>query len=422
MRIGSLRRAVPVAAMAAVLGLGCPKPSPIPPVGYIPKCPTHPLKFEVVVLDTAIDAYVTKLLSTIAISGERSSVVEVHDCQRLILASSAGPLVYGPLATIFASDSLDLPIAESIESRGLRASAAIYSWGMSSTQPGSYSSLGITAGWNCLYVFAHGNGVEARMVHALTDSTCLERLPPGKGTPLRVVQTPPPAGMSADDIPPVARWAGELGDGAHTNHIWIRCGNMSCEVGPADFKPEHGLSTDARNLVLALTLNAPETQRVLAVAGWYDQQLLGVPGSGGELEPSNVFATLIPAPSLGSMTEDSLRLWRVVAYAYLPDSAPGYADKLNFGKGINTISLRFGPKALVFEDGGDPGTCAIANTGDEWWGRIESANGGPPRYFCVHRWQHDVSGKDLPGTVRWQWLNVDERTWIRCPKGCCPIG
>jgi hypothetical protein len=400
--------------------------SPNPPIGYIPKCPDHPFKFEVVVLDTATDMYITKQLSTIAISGERSGVVEVHDCQRLILNSggvTGAPLVYGPLATIFASDSLELPISGSRDSRSVRAAAAIYSWGMSSTEPGSYSSLGIDAGWNCLYVFKAGHGTQARMVKAVTDSSCLKPLPAGKGTPLRVVQSPPPPGMNADDIPPVARWAGELGVGAPTNHIWIRCGGMSCEIGPPDFKQEHGLPTEARDRVLALTSNSALTKRVLSVGGWYDQQLLAVPGSGGELEVSGVFATLIPYPTLGSMSEEAFRPgWQVVAYAYLPEEATGYREKLNFSKGVNTISLQFGEKAHVFRDGGDPGTCTVSNTGDEWWGRIESASGGAPKYFCVHRWQHTVSGKPLPGTVRWQWLNVDEKTWIRCPGGCCPIG
>ena len=88
------------------------------PVGYIPKCPEHPLEFVVAELDTMTETYGTRTLTTIPLSGELSPIVEVHDCQRLIVVDqAAGPnkLQYGPVATIFASDRLDSELSASGE-------------------------------------------------------------------------------------------------------------------------------------------------------------------------------------------------------------------------------------------------------------------------------------------------------------------
>jgi hypothetical protein len=424
----SLLRAAPF--MAWLISVGChPTSQPSPLAGYIPKCPKHPLQFEVVEPDTG-HSFHLRTLTTIPLSGELSSIVEVHDCQRLILpdpSGAPGALSYGPLATIFASNTLGSQFDSSAKQPRMRASAVIYSWNTRNPVTGDYPSLGIKAGWNCLYVYQGGHGVQARMIPATTDTLCLKPPRGEAGTVLEVIATPPPAGMGPDDIPPVARWAGDLGAGARTNHIWIRCGNMSCEIGPRGFKPERDLPPEVKHKIAMLSKGAPPTSRMVDIGGWYDHQLLAVPGTSGKLKVGTVMATLIPISSLGDLQENAFTdgKWQVVAFAYLPDSAATYSGKLNFEAGVNVVSLHYGPHG----DGAIPAGAAIrpcdvplpATASEQWWAMVTSAS-GVTKYFCVHRWEHTVNGKDLPGTVRWRWLDDDETTWYRCPKGCCPTG
>lgn len=428
MRTSSLHRAVPVAAMAILIGLGCEKTVPPPssgpsvPLGFIPKCPAHPFEFHVVEQDTSKHGWVPKTLTTIGLAGDRTSVVEVHDCQRLIVATTGGAgaapaLEYGPLAVIFASDSLPTVFGPDGSSETpQRAAAVIYSWGQDDPRTGDYPSLGITGGWNCLYLSRAGTRVEARMVPAITSDDC--QLPPSSaGTALEVIARPLSAGMLAEDIPEVARWGWASTKDGPTNDIWVRCGDLACEIGPRDFKPERALPDEIKAGVLALTGDSKEARRVLEFSGYYDHQLLAeVEGSG--VRVGSLASTLIPWPNLARLNNVSnFGAWTPVAVAYLPEASTGYQEKLNFEEGLNLISMRRGA-LLAGEALARP--CTVSDGGDPWFAMIKSPSGAT-KILCMHRYTHTLPPNRMPGTVRWQWLDDDEKTWIRCPQGCCPI-
>jgi hypothetical protein len=198
---------------------------------------------------------------------------------------------------------------------------------------------------------------------------------------------------------------------------------MACEIGPGDFEPEPELPADAKSKILAITGISTAKRRVVEFRGWYDQQLLAEPDGAEGLKVGGVLATLVPSPDLGAMNNvQDFNNWQRVAFAYLPDDAPTYAEKLNLRKGVNVIYLRRGAKESVFASGEKVERDCEGeddNTADPWWAKVESPSGAV-KYYCVHRWVHPTAGR-LPGTVRWRWLRDDEKTWIRCPGGCCPI-
>jgi hypothetical protein len=193
-------------------------------------------------------------------------------------------------------------------------------------------------------------------------------------------------------------------------------------VGPVGFRPEPELPSEAKASIFAAVGSSRETQRVLESRGWYDQQLLAEPDGAGGLKVGSVLATLIPTPRLEQLNKDSdFDDWTVVAFAYFPEESATYKAKFNFDRGLNRIFLRRGPAVVALPKGVLPvRICESDNSTDPWWAKIESA-GGDVKFYCANRWKHSGGDEALPGTVRWRWLDDDEKTWIRCPTGCCPI-
>lgn len=433
MRASVLRWVLAIVTLLVLILFFWPKPVPPPPTdlamppGVIPKCPDH---LPLTILEEESRGWVLVPLTTVALSGDQTSVVEVNDCQRLIDAEpvpSAPPkLSYGPLVMIFSGDSVKtLPVGLVVDSgpdsgmaRPQRATAVIYSWPERNPTRGDYPALGIKAGWNCLFLTPNGTTVTARMVPVRKQEQCMK--PPGsEGTDLDVVTQAPPVGMTEDDIPAVARWAWSTTPNGPTNSIWVRCGNVACDIGPRGFKPEAPLPSDVQLGLAAKLGTTKDARRVLAFKGWYDQQMLAVESPAGGLAPSGTLATLIPWPDLGSQNSDGpFSNWQNVALAYLPQDIEGYNKKLNFEQGINEIRMRRGLMADAVPAGKNV-VRPCSNSGDEWWAKIISRTS--EQYFCAQRYVHNLPASKMPGTVRWQWLDEDEKTWVRCPTGCCPI-
>ena len=187
------------------------------------------------------------------------------------------------------------------------------------------------------------------------------------------------------------------------------------------FTPELALSNEVKGLVIARTGTSQQARGVLEFGGWYDQQLLAEIDGG--LKVGGVLATLIPWPGLGQMNIAAAfdSTWVPVALVYLPGASPYYSKKLNLQNGLNVIYMRRGNQSAVLTAGEKiQRPCSPDNSGDPWWAMIETP-GGTKQYFCMNRYLHGLSPDKMPGTVRWQWLDEDEKTWIRCPQGCCPI-
>lgn len=210
-----------------------------------------------------------------------------------------------------------------------------------------------------------------------------------------------------------ARWDADFGNGGHSQHISIRCGDAWCDVMPLDATgPVPDLIPD----------NLPP-DALTALKGWYDQQYLALPdpANPGRLVPGPTLATYFPVSGIAGFAFTDFNEWRTVGYIHLSGESEHYKGKLNLSEGLNTVSLRRGvlPSALTAARecrGGD----AEKHTPDPWWVRIKSAT-GEESYYCSYYHGHPTSAQVPPGMVRWRWLEDDETTWQRCPEGCCPI-
>ena len=413
--------------------------------------------------------------------GRITDVPEFHDCQRFRLNATA----YGPLVAIFAAwelDSLDIhaardagfqppappadlvaplpqtpgrpqvtpsiagtrpaPISQPRSGRGVPGPGATVlpggrGSGMAARRIGALIlNLGqeyrvdnfvIRPGYNCLYMWLAPTW-QARIVPVPTDSACLKPILPdtfstGTGN-LKVI--PDWSGGTRDDYPPVARW-----DYDETNrqyYIGVKCGLAWCEIGGANFSP----NPPYRGPFPA------EVARVRRIKGWYDEQLLAVPGPSGTLVPSRLKGTLIPHPALGRYTAtDFDGKWSVAAYVALDGGSPQefdhYMNKYNLTRAavgdpverLNRIELCQGTRGKCGISFWEKPTCGGLNfigMGQvRWWARVTSPASPKPRVHCVARIDHTSVGRHIPGTARWRWIIGDETSWTRCIEGCCEM-
>lgn len=345
---------------------------------------------------------ITATYTQISLAGPITEVPEFHDCQRFILKAAR---TFDSLYAIYASfrlDSLDedagfeivddsvLPTRPA-EVRSAVAAAEIHSWG------GTYDSLGILPGFNCLYVWFDGR-LRARMVPiGNNEAECLTRYPVGEypaGKDLEV--RPRLVGAAEDDYPPVARWDWNEGTGVY--FIGIKCGSAWCEVGHAGFISSAPITLDP-----GLT---PDEVVVRRIKGWYDQQFLAFKDADmAKAQPTALRGTVVPRPGLDTLSkEDFQHAWVPVSDIHVP-SPSAYQSKLNLHPGWNELALR------LF-------------AGGKWRARITSSLGiGVER--DVKRYGHEglkaATGIDIPGTNRWRWVANDETIWTRCLEGCCEV-
>lgn len=349
----------------------------------------------------------------IPLSGNLGKAPEAHDCQRLVVGQGQNRQ-FGPLAAIFAADSLWRPIP-----REGRAVATIYAF------PTGYEPLGIRAGLNCLYMYSPSpNVLQARMAPASFPADCLEPLE-GKVTgPVLQVRIDRDAGPP-QEVPAVARWDGDFEGGRASHHIGIRCGDFWCEIGREGFRSaparDRGIVSD-RRIKPSMSLPSGEDRvRVVRNRGYYDEQLLAVKGQGG-LHVGTVVATLAPHPDLGTITgeDDFTAGWVPVATAYLPQEVPGYETKQNLTQGVNEISLRKASRSTLIAEGATiDSTCMVTGDDSNWWIMVRAARSKREIVYCGSRFSHEGRIVGLPAAVRWQWLENDEKTWFPCGGGCC---
>lgn len=460
----------------------CPPPPPPPEdEAFSPKCPEHLENW--LAGDSAEGKEYTQLIGKITASGGLAAMPEVNDCQRLIFADGAGAKSYGPLGVLFASQSLgelfNPAVGDGAQYR-VAAAATINTWEGSYPPlhlPAGWSCLYIvrrprqfeahpevqrvrpsdTAARvqvmskllrtvapkevdtamirsELLSLWAGGDRPEPVYVYVahvvpvnasadstvscpLTNSERLAEFPAlaVSATPLATLVGTP--GVDALGGFSAARWDADFGNGGRSQHISVRCGDAWCDVMPTDAA---GPVPDLRPGDL------PSTAKV-DLKGWYDQQFLSVPDPAhpGRLVPGSTLATYLPHRELGGLTDPDFDGWRVVGYIHLNEASPTYKEKLNLEAGWNRVSLHRGelPEGVQATRG-----CRGAAQGskdgekhklDPWWVKVEAPAGGAS-YFCSYRQTHPGPAQDLPGIVRWRWLDDDETTWTRCPGGCCP--
>lgn len=398
-------------AVVALLGLGsqaCVQPRPGGTVAADrPECPFDSVAIPVT--RKVRETTTTTTLTVIPVSGPITNVPEYHDCQRFI-----NPPAYGPMVAIFAHHALDSmydQITDSVAGVALQAAAEIYSY------DGDYDNLHIQRGFNCLYLTRTSGVWAARIVWVDQDADACLKPPVSSGHPLQVRPQSFP-GLQEPDVPPVARW--DWDPRRSQQYISIRCGREWCEVGPSGFSSSAGLGSPTLPDLDAST--PAEVQRVLRIKGWYDEQYLALPGTGPfGLNPSLIRGTAIPHPMLERLTTVAhfTGQWRPSAYIRLDAPALDYSTKLGLQQGLNRIFMCQGDFSGCPNTAGIPQPICDAAADGQWWAKVVSPSGASPTYFCVIRRTHP--GVVIPGTVRWRWDSDDEKTWIRCPEGCCTV-
>jgi hypothetical protein len=386
--------------------------------------------------------------------GEIQNVPEFHDCQRFLDTDDTD--AYGSHFAIFATsrpgrlDTLDSLIKKDAAGNAAggppeQAQGTPPPFSTDDALPsaeiwapeGDYPALGIKQGFNCLYLYHRGKG---QGWHAAmywlggVEKPCTEHVrwkwldslarhqdtatSPKTVTLLKVNRHPH---SDTGSVPKVARWDWDAVKGQETHYIGIYCGNAWCDVGHRG-----GLSPSNRFLDGFADTNAlPKGhRRVYGVKGWYDEQELATAGPNGGPKPSGIRGTLLPDTLLGvrELADFDAKWVQTAEVALTGASADAnpYLEKLNLAitpslETLNRIELCHGSDCLE-------GTTHPCQDNEDWFARITRADDPTEsKFYCVKRCDFSESEFTIPGSVRWRWLEDDEKVWMRCAQGCCEV-
>jgi hypothetical protein len=375
------------------------------------------------------------------LAGQIANLPEFHDCQRFMVESDQAPPVasFGPLVAIWAAAALDTrfppapPVVQAVPV------AVIYNF-----DGPRYDPLDLNQGFSCLYMWK-ANTWQARVVGLGASPSlpipCLDAIDTtdqriAQGGILEVKPDRMPPGLPAADIPPVARWNW---DEAHKwQYIGIRCGTEWCEIGPPHFVPSNNAQNIGMTVAKLKSITRPipgigsaadprgrpaEILRVVSVSGWYDQQELDLTNPGGKPRPARSTGTVFPHPALARAPFTPGK-WTPVAYI---DASANYTGKVPLTTGISQVSLC--PERAPGECAGTTGmTCAPEpfDPADPtaplytWWTQIEHEKGSK-QVYCAKRRRHH--GMAIPAAAaRWNWNELDAKTWTLCGSPACCTG
>lgn len=388
--------------------------------------------------DSAHSAIDTATAADMPLTKRIANLPEFHDCQRFVVAprgDAAAPTArqtFGPLVAIWAADSLAFRFPEGSLAPGTAraasravAIATIYTWDATT----GYAPLGIRPGFNCLFLW-HDNSPVPRWKASMAKrgegpESCGEPLDPEqvKGTPLQVEPVSLPGGLTPADIPEVVRW--DWDSTTAQQYIDIRCGDQWCQVGPPGYKPT-GVRLPAglpETAIMSLpdvgerNATPGEIRRAFLLKGWNDEQQLDLPGP----TPSSpilteIVGTTFPHPTLARATFKTGE-WTTVGYVVVTGD---YDGAIWIDRGVSRLQLCQG----TAEDCRAPEglTCSLKDQDPAqlWWGRTISPAGEINQPRCVRRRDH--RGHAIPAAAaRWNWNELDAKTWIACSQGCCVI-
>jgi len=338
----------------------------------------------------------TRVVTNIPLAASIDEIHEFHDCQAFITGPNLDQ--FGPRVAIYASEqlaSLDLSVDTP------QGFAVIYS------DSEDYAPLAIKQGFNCLWLWKDSNGDPKASISSsgYNEDACADGTAPATALEARYGASPAGGGV----VPPVARW-----DWADTSHfIGIKCGNEWCEIGHQGF----GQSGDQD-----WPPGAGQTGKVRKA--WYDEERLAVTNpASNTLVPAAKLATAFPHPQLTARDIDFYKgKFQLAALVKLEEDLPEYQNQKNWHRGVNRVSLCWdngNPKEDCFTKDEDsakkPSACQADPDARTWYSKTTSP-GGNVTYKCVTRCDRDTP---IPGTVRWRWLENDQKLWIRCATGCC---
>lgn len=390
--------------------------------GPNPECPHTPM-FRPKLRGFPVD-------SQVPLSGPITGIPEFHDCQRFIVRVGRDE-VYDSLYAIYASFELRI-LEHRIDSLQDSSSFPQY-YGAIAAVPaatvysyeGTYDSLRIKPGYNCLYLWHHEADWRAWMIpKGPNDPECPDPLVIDASLASQVLQVDRQAlpGFGEQDYPPVARW--DWDGGQEEQYIGIMCGAAWCDVS------DDGAATAPPDLPVPRfehpSTVPEENRRVGAIKGWRDAQRLAT-SHNGSIVPSSVWGVVTPHPTLGTASKNGAfqDKWFHAATAVVSADYTG-----------SVLTLHQGRPYRIFLCYGSADACEIPIAekceGDRsvprWWGqgRFRTAYYRPViQYRCVANVDHSSNVPEpiptIPGTARWRWLTRDETTWKRCDEGCCKL-
>lgn len=413
--------------VAALVALAANRPTQVSiPVGgkasddYMPECP-HSWSSK-------------RPNSPLAWKHRRTDVPEFHDCQRLRVLRGEPPRErYGPLAAVFAEDSLEFVSDSTLAPPGTgsraggRMLAIVYLPYF--PQEGGYLPLGLSNFFACVIVQRVERAGRAWIVPVEDGKECsapsMVSTAAGTTSPYDLRVLPPPRGMLGRDIPPVARW--DWDEKTRTQYIGVRCGGAWCEIGVRGFQSSASHDPGPAN---------PDGRAGYALRGAYDEQRLAE-FPGGVLTPALNLGTVVPMPDLRELTRQRppAGKWVPVARTHLAPTAGTYDVGFNFAptatvsptetraSTISLCTMSPGSRPCAARDPNatlDVSQCTEETPGGaRWIARVDRPM-KESSYFCVLYRKHE-EGFFVPPVVRWRWRADDETIWISCPSGCCEV-
>lgn len=328
----------------------------------------------------------------VALTGGRTHEHEVHDCQRLVVRTG-GVSRFGPLVAVYPIDQA-MALTRRLDFSVWTPVANVYNWGTNDGSGARYAPLGIEHQWNCLWLRSNADGWMA----ALDTLACFEEDPatgaprtgPGGSSSLEVLESRHRNGAAI--YPMTARWGWSSADSVH--YIGVKCGTAWCSVLPLRARPDIG----AR-------LTGPERR---SIPGWFDEQHLAIPASGGGLTPGPL-GRIYPGELHFSAHDDLPRLDTLfrrgleAAEIEIEHAPSSYVDKFN----------------LHVTPGGVVASSRIwVRIGQDTVSSYRNPLGESPRRAVnfIDHLHHAAQG-----AVRWRWRETDETAWLSCRSGCCDV-
>jgi hypothetical protein len=287
--------------------------------------------------------------------------------------------------------------------------------------PTTYQSLGLTPGFNCVFL-RHDAGTDdltgwhayvTKLVSVSSTNYCPA---PASEQGLHVFPMQDAAFKDTSDYPLVGRFR-EATYAGHQSYplLGFKCVAAFCLIGPGS-APDHPHLSDH--------VGVHKNARTWQVFGWNDEQHVGLAAAAaGPIQPQWTWnGSIVAAAGLGKRTiadfsADSLVHVATVFLKTPPPRGSKYETKWRFEKGENYIFLHHAP---------------TSGPNDGWTGVVRHhfkptlldkalALAGKPYEFPVKVTRIDHSGVKVAGTVRFKWSETDEDGWARCDEGCCRI-
>jgi hypothetical protein len=365
-----------------------------------------------------------------------ANLPEYHDCQRFVVPTTGNvagtaKFMFGPLVAIWAADNLGGRFGDPRAPGPSLAVpvAMIHNFDNAVT----YEALQIRPGFSCLYLW-HDGGKPRRWNAAIVSlgprtGPCQEVVDPRAVHP-----APLPQDLGPDDVPEVARW--DWDPRREQQHIGIRCADQWCDVGSPGLTPSRSALQAGMTVPTLKSLVAPiagitngqgkdnEDLRVISVKGWYDEQRLDTMGTNGKPILTEIVGTVFPHPAL-ERAKFIPGDWTPVAIVNVTADYPG---KVRLRQGMSRLFLcreeesgecKVTPATPIACDPEDPDPASPTAVQPKWWMKIVS-QGNEVAYHCVKRRRH--GGRAIPAAAaRWNWNELDAKTWVACEGGCCTV-